>query len=87
MSAGPQYFTAFEARRPPAAVPYSAGREFAFQAMATTALALGVWYLAWRWTASLNANALWFAVPLVAAETLAFVGTITFYVSIWTTRT
>jgi cellulose synthase (UDP-forming) len=80
------YFTKFESRRPPAPVAYSARREFLFQALATGAVALGCWYLYWRWTASLNWSAWWFAVPLVVAETLGFIGTILFFLSIWRTR-
>jgi cellulose synthase (UDP-forming) len=49
-------------------------------------LVLGVNYLHWRWTESLNPQALWFAIPLVVAETLAFVGSALFFLSIWRTR-
>jgi cellulose synthase/poly-beta-1,6-N-acetylglucosamine synthase-like glycosyltransferase len=75
-----------EARRPPAPVPFNAGREFLYQALATAALATGAWYIHWRWTRSLNPDALWIAVPLVLAETLAFFGSVLFFLSIWRTR-
>jgi cellulose synthase (UDP-forming) len=77
---------AWEARRPPEPVPHSAAREFSYQALATTALALGAWYLQWRWMRSLNWDALWIALPLVVAETLAFLGSALFFLSIWRTR-
>lgn len=75
-----------ERRRPPAPLPHDDRREFAFQALATASLALGLWYLAWRWTASLNPEALWFSVPLALAESLSFVGTTLFFLSTWRTR-
>ena len=47
------------------------------------ALALGGWYLAWRWTASLNPRALAFSVVVALAETLAWLGAALFFLSIW----
>lgn len=41
-------------------------------------LIIGAWYLYWRWTESLNLQALWFAIPLVCAETYMFLGGILF---------
>jgi cellulose synthase (UDP-forming) len=84
--ASPWYFTPFEGRTPPEPVPFSARREFLYQVLAVMALVLGVWYLHWRWTASLNPDALWFSIPLVVAETLAFGGSVLFFLSIWRTR-
>ena len=80
------YFTPFEGRTPPEPVPFSARREFLYQVLAVMALVLGVWYLHWRWTESLNPRALWFAIPLVLAETLAFGGSLLFFLSIWRNR-
>jgi len=54
-----------------------------FRALAVLTLLLGAAYLTWRWTSSLNDHALWFAVPLVAAETYAFVNTLLFAVMMW----
>jgi cellulose synthase (UDP-forming) len=70
-------------RLPPQAAPPGAHRELAFQALATLALALGAWYLAWRWTASLNPAAPAFSIAVAAAETLAYVGSALFFLSIW----
>ena len=72
------------APRMPAATPELRARtdgvrNFAFQALAVLAVALGGWYLAWRWSASLNPEALGFAVVVAAAETLAFVGAVLFF--------
>jgi len=80
------YFAAFEGRTPEPPVPYHAGREWAFQAAAVCALVLGGWYLAWRWTSSINWAAWYVGVPLVVAETLGFVSTVLFFVTTWRTR-
>lgn len=57
-----------------------------WQALATSSLVFGAWYIWWRWTASLNPDALWFSVPLVVAETMAFLGLVLFTVNLWTPR-
>jgi cellulose synthase (UDP-forming) len=75
------YFDAFEDRRPPAPMPYHAGRELALQATAWCAVILGCWYLGWRWTSSVNWEQWYVGVPLIVAETLAFIGSILFFAS------
>jgi cellulose synthase (UDP-forming) len=50
------------------------------------ALVLGANYLRWRWTDSLNMNALWFAVPLVVAETMSYLGLVLFTFNLWGVR-
>lgn len=77
------YFLKFEDRKPPEPLPYSAIRESLWQFLATVALVIGAWYILWRWTASLNTEALWFAIPLVLAETFAFFGMILFVFNLW----
>src|SRR3712207_5532733 len=83
MSADSFYFRRFEHRRPPPPLPPNAFIESLWQLFATAALVLGGWYIWWRWTASLNWDALWFAIPLALAETLAFVGLILFVYNLW----
>jgi cellulose synthase (UDP-forming) len=83
MSADTFYFRRFEDRRPPAPLPLNPWIEGLWQFFATAALVLGVWYIWWRWTHSLNWDAIWFAVPLVLAETLAFFGLILFVFNLW----
>ena len=68
---------------PPAPPAPGRVRAFLFQSLAVCAIALGAWYLAWRWTASLNPRALAFSIVVAAAETLAFVGAALFFLSIW----
>jgi cellulose synthase (UDP-forming) len=75
------YFDAFEARRPPPPMPVHAGREWALQAVSVCVVALGVWYLTWRWTSSVNWEQWYVGLPLILAETLAFIGTVLFFAS------
>ena len=72
-------------------VPWQISRHSEFhhalwQFLATCSLIFGAWYLWWRWTESLNFSALWFSLPLVLAETLAYIGLILFTINIWTDR-
>jgi len=57
--------------------------QLSFQFFGTVAIMLGVWYLYYRWTDSLNMDALWFAVPLAFAETMMFIGTILVVINFW----
>ncbi|MBU2958860.1 glycosyltransferase [Paracoccus sp. C2R09] len=77
------YFRAFEDRRPPEPLPYSAAREMLWQFLAVITLVVGGWYVTWRWGHSLNHEALWFALPLVLAETCAYVGLVLFVYNLW----
>lgn len=77
------YFLKYEDRKPPEALPYSPSREALWQFLAILALVIGCWYILWRWTDSLNPDAMWFAIPLVMAETLAFFGMILFVFNLW----
>lgn len=54
-----------------------------FRVMAVTVLALGFSYIYWRYTSSLNLAALWFAVPLVLAETYSLIDTLFFVIMMW----
>ena len=77
------YFLKYEDRKPEPPLEYSAARELVWQFLATVALVVGAWYIWWRWTASLNTEALWFAVPLAVAETCAFLGMVLFVFNLW----
>ncbi|MDP3649228.1 glycosyltransferase [Tabrizicola sp.] len=57
-----------------------------WQFPATGSLVFGAQYLPGRWTRSFNTEALWFSLPLVIAETGAFIGLILFTSNIWTDR-
>ncbi|HYF16843.1 MAG TPA: glycosyltransferase [Ramlibacter sp.] len=80
------YFDRFEHRRPPAPVRHSPARELLWQFLVIIALVLGANYIRWRWTSSLNWDALWFAIPLAVAETLAYIGLLLFTFNLWMTR-
>lgn len=80
------YFEPFENRKPPEPVPYYPRIELLWQFLIVMALVFGARYIYWRWSVSLNYDALWFAVPLALAETLAYIGVILFTVNLWQTR-
>ncbi len=77
------YFSRFEGRLPQVSPAPGPARDFAFQSLAVLSLALGAWYLAWRWTQSLNPDALAFSVAVAVAETLVWAGSALFFLSIW----
>lgn len=77
------YFSKFEHRKPPKPLPHSDTRELLWQCLAVMNLVFGAWYIQWRWTSSLNFDALWFSLPLVAAETCAYFGLILFTFNLW----
>src|SRR6185503_10992197 len=77
------YFEKFENRKPYNAIPDNKLRTLLFQFFGIATLFLGFSYLHWRWRFSLNPDALWFAVPLVLAETLSFLGTVLAIINFW----
>jgi len=77
------YFNKFESRQPEAPLPHSPSRELLWQYLAVINLTLGLWYIYWRWTESLNFDALWYAIPLAVAETGAFIGLCFFTFNLW----
>ena len=58
-------------------------REALTRLFAAATLAYAAYYLTWRWTQSLNPEALWFSVALAAAETLAVFVTALYVHSVW----
>ncbi len=54
-----------------------------FRVMAAVTLFLGFNYIIWRYMFSLNWKALWFAIPLLAAETYSFINTVLFVFMLW----
>ncbi|MEM7440276.1 MAG: glycosyltransferase [Pseudomonadota bacterium] len=77
------YFLNFRDRHPPTFSAMSAGRTAVWHTLAGVTIGLGLWYLHWRWTASLNADALTFSIAVASAETAAFLGTLLFFFDIW----
>jgi len=77
------YFSKYENRKPPAPLKHSVVIESLWQFTAACAAGLGLWYLMWRWTNSLNYDALWFSIPVVMAETLSFIGMLLYFHNLW----
>ena len=77
------YFKKFEHRRPPAPLHYNPLIHALGQICLLIAVVTGAWYLQWRWTSSLNFDALWFSIPLVLAETCAYIGLLLYVFNIW----
>lgn len=77
------YFNRYETRKPYPAIQENKYRTLLFQFTGVLTIFLGISYLNWRWRFSLNPDALWFAIPLVLAETLSFVGTIMIIFNFW----
>lgn len=77
------YFDCYEHRKPEPPLPHSPKRELLWQYLAVIALTVGAWYLWWRWTSSLNMDALWYAIPLALAETAAYIGLALFVFNLW----
>ncbi|MGE0087092.1 MAG: hypothetical protein AB7S75_22030 [Desulfococcaceae bacterium] len=77
------YFLPYEDRKPPEPLPHSLSIEMLWQFLAVVNLCIGLWYIVWRWQYSLNYEALWFAIPLALAETLALFGMVLFTLNLW----
>src|SRR3954463_10984176 len=48
-----------------------------------TNLVLGLNYLIWRYLFSINVHALWFAIPMIVAETYSILGNGLFCITLW----
>lgn len=77
------YFRAFDTRMPSIFPTMKGWQESLWHLLAGLAVGLGVWYLHWRWTSSLNPDAMWFSILIVSAETLTFFGLLLFFFDIW----
>lgn len=83
MSHPKPYFEKFENRKPPAPLKMNATVHSVGQIFIIIAMVTGAWYIHWRWTASLNFEALWFSLPLVVAETGAYIGLLLYAFNVW----
>lgn len=83
MDSNVTYFERYEDREPPDFPPMSMRRALAWHFLAGVTIALALNYLYWRWTASINPDAMVFSVLVATAETLFFIGTLIFYYDIW----
>lgn len=80
-----RYFEKFEHRVPEKPLPHNLRIEAVSQIFLMMSVVVGGWYIHWRWTESLNHDALWFALALVIAETGAYIGLILFSFNLWRT--
>jgi cellulose synthase (UDP-forming) len=77
------YYTKFDERIPYKSIPDNKFRSLVFQFVGIITICLGTSYLYWRWRYSLNPDAMWFAIPLVLAESLSFLGTVFIIINFW----
>ncbi|MEP2784554.1 MAG: glycosyltransferase [Pseudoruegeria sp.] len=77
------YFAGFESRTPNPSIPLTPKRERIWHFLAAFSLGLGGWYCYWRWTETLNPDALFFSIAVAMSETLALIGCALFYHDIW----
>ena len=63
--------------------PISSTRHAVIRVLIAANLILGIWYLGWRYTDSINWAAWWIALPLVVAETYSVVDACLFGLTIW----
>lgn len=80
------YFSRYEHRQAPPPLVSGPLLMMAWQFCAISALTLGAWYLHWRWTASINMDALWFGIPMVLAETFSWLGLVLLVYNLWDIR-
>lgn len=64
-----------------------AGRLAAVRILVALTVLSGGIYIGWRWLFSLNLDAWWIAIPLVVAETYAFIDVCFFGMTLWRART
>jgi len=81
-----KYYSNFEGRKPYKPQPYSVARTWLFRGLAILFLGMAFTYLNWRWTRSLNPDALWFSLPLVCAESLMVLGSLLLIINHWDYR-
>ena len=70
----------------PAAPNYpqvSVARHAAIRVLIAANLLLGIWYISWRYTDSINWAAWWIALPLLVAETYSFLDFCLFGLTVW----
>lgn len=77
------YFEKFEDRLPPPPLKKAPIAQTLAQIILIMAIVTGAWYIQWRWTSSINFDALWIALPLIIAETGAYIGLVLFVFTIW----
>lgn len=70
------YFKFFENRKPYQPINLGGWHHYLFILLSVFLLGIGINYLYWRWTVSLNEHAIVFSTALAVAETLMFIGSL-----------
>lgn len=78
------YFSKYEDKVPERVREYSETRQTAYRILSIINIIFGIWYITWRWTASLNYDELAFSLILVIAETASFIAMLLFTYNLWT---
>ena len=63
---------------------FTVGQERLVRGLALVSLGFGVYWLWWRWTSTLNPDAMFFSVLLVSAETWGWISAALFLFGVWT---
>lgn len=66
--------------------PISRAQEWTIRSLALASLAFGLYWLYWRWTQTLNPNAMFFSLLLVSAETWGWITSAFFLFQAWKVR-
>lgn len=77
------YFSKYENRFPYTASNFPFAVKYLFRFLAVLLGSLGIYYIYWRWRYSMNWEAAWFSVPLILAESFAFLSTILIIFNYW----
>lgn len=77
------YFNSYSHRRPPVFAPLTMRRRRLWHFTAGMAIGFSLIYLHWRWSMSLNPDAMAFSILVASAETLFAIGTALFFYDIW----
>jgi cellulose synthase (UDP-forming) len=80
---GDFYFSGYENRVPPQPPEDNKLRGFLGKVFSIATILATTWYILWRWTSSINYDALWFSIPLVIAETFSYVGILLMFFNLW----
>src|SRR3982074_767036 len=61
----------------------SAGEELFTRLFAVIAMLYGLYWIVWRWSSSLNPQALVFSIVLIVAETYGFINSLFLIATVW----
>ena len=78
-----KYYDIFEDRQPYQSTRFSIWRDYLFQIVSIVFIFVGLEYLTWRWSHSINWDAVWISIPLYIAEIMAFVGSLLTIFNYW----